>query len=387
MSEIVVIGAGEMGRATLSILVRRRLGKQITVIDRRRDNLDRAVAMAPGRIRAEERDVHADPPDLTGARLVLNFAGPFYTGSDTIARAALEAGSDYVDICDDVEGIGPILALDEAAREAGVALITGAGNSPGTSNLMAKRLLELHPECDGVRVVWVVGDADPGGLAPLRHMLHMAVAPCPVWRDGAFVDEPGFVPSTAAIYELPTLGETVAYNTAHSEPLTLVRAFPQLRYAAVQGALLPGWSNELFSSLGRIGFGYDDVQVEVGGQQVDPIEVLWKLLWARHERRHAGEDRGGLTIVQSQVLEGDRVVAKMTVVDPHPMVRTTALGAAATALAVLDSELPPGASGPEVLDAAGTLALVEELAGEEGAIPGGLQTESPLATTNSQPQP
>ncbi|MBS1843049.1 MAG: saccharopine dehydrogenase NADP-binding domain-containing protein [Actinobacteria bacterium] len=379
MSDLVVIGVGEMGRASLAILARRLPEQPIRVLDAREDNLRRAIALAPDRITGEVTDVYASPPDLSGARLVLNFAGPFYTGTDAIPRAAVAAGADYVDICDDVEGIGPVLALDPTAREAGVTLITGAGNSPGTSNLMAKRLLELHPGCDGVRVVWVVGDDDPGGLAPLRHMLHMAVAPCPVWRDGEFVDEPGFVPETAEVYDLPEIGETVAYNTAHSEPLTLVRAFPELRYAAVQGALLPAWSNELFSSIGRLGFGVDDLRVEIEGREIDPVEVLWKLLWKRHERRKPGVGPDGLTIVQTQVLEGDDVVAKMTVVDPYPMSRTTALGAAATALAVLADDPPAGASGPEILEAESTLALVEELAAEEGAIPGGLRIE-PAAT-------
>jgi lysine 6-dehydrogenase len=375
MSDLVVIGVGEMGRASLGILARRLPSRQIRVLDLREDNLARAVEVAPDRIRAEVADVYATPPDLAGAELVLNFAGPFYKGADAVPKAAIAAGADYVDICDDVEGIEPVLALDAAARQAGATVITGAGNSPGTSNLMAKRLLELHPECDGVRVVWVVGDNDPGGLAPLRHMLHMAVAPCPVWRDGRFVDEPGFVPATGNSYDLPEIGETVAYNTAHSEPLTLIRAFPELRYAAVQGALLPAWSNQLFSSLGRLGFGDDDLQVQVDGRPVDPVEVLWKLLWERHERRKGGVEPAGLTIVQTQVLKDMEVVATMTVVDPYPMLRTTALGAAATALAVLEGDPPPGATGPEVLDAESTLALVEELAEEEGAIPGGLRTE------------
>ncbi|MGV1048826.1 MAG: saccharopine dehydrogenase family protein [Solirubrobacterales bacterium] len=387
MSRVVVVGAGEMGRASLAILARRLPDEPIRVLDRRADNLERAVKIAPERVQAELSDVDADRPDLSGARLVVNFAGPFYGGSDRLARAALEAGCDYVDICDDVEGIEPVLALDAAAREAEVTLITGAGNSPGTSNLMAKQLLEVHPECNGVRVVWVVGDTDPGGLAPLRHMLHMAVAPCPVWRDGSFVDEPGFVPATAAVYDLPELGETEVYNTAHSEPLTLVRAFPHLRFAAVKGALLPSWSNEVFSALGRIGFGYDDLRVEVGGREVEPIEVLWKLLWARHDRRHSpAEERGGMTVVQSQALKDEEVVATMSVVDPHPMSRTTALGAAGAALAVLDGDPTPGAWGPEVLDATSTLALIEEIASEEGAIPGGLRVESPRIPANPQAQ-
>lgn len=381
MSDVVVVGAGEMGRATLAILARRLPEQSIRVVDLRSDNLERAVEIAPERILTEQRDVHADPPDLSDARLVVNFAGPFYTGSDQIARTALRAGCHYVDICDDVEGIQPILALDEEAFKAGVTLITGAGNSPGTSNLMAKRLLEQHPECDGIRVVWVVGDTDPGGLAPLRHMLHMAVAPCPVWREGRFVDEAGYVPATASEYPLPELGDTVVFNTAHSEPLTLVRAFPELRYAAVQGALLPAWSNEVFSGLGRIGFGYDDLRIEINGQEVEPIEVLWKVLWARHDRRHGPDQRGGgLTVVQTQALSGEEIVATMSVVDPHPMVRTTALGAAGAALALLRDDPTPGAWGPEVLDAPRTLALIEELAREDGAIPGGFRVESPAAT-------
>jgi saccharopine dehydrogenase-like NADP-dependent oxidoreductase len=292
----------------------------------------------------------------------------------------LRYGCTYVDICDDVEGIYPILELHEQALGASVALVTGAGNSPGTSNLMAKRLLELFPEIDGIRIVWVVGDTDPGGLAPLRHMLHMAVAPCPVWRDGRFVDEPGYVPATAMTHELPEVGATDAYNTAHSEPITLARAFPQLRYASVQGALLPGWANEVFSTLGRIGFGYEDLKVEVNGQDVEPVEVLWKVLWARHQRRHGAEERSGLTIVQVQGLSGSDVHATMTIVDPHSMVRTTALGAAAAVLSMLEHAPPPGAWGTEILDAEPTLDLVAQLAQEEDAVPDGFQLDVPVAT-------
>jgi lysine 6-dehydrogenase len=385
MTVIAIVGVGEMGFASLRILERRLPEARFRVFDRNPGSLARAQALNPARIAVEEADLSLAPPELAGSDLVVNFAGPFYKGSDVVARAALAAGCAYLDICDDVKGIEPIVGLDDGAVEAGVPLITGVGNSPGTSNVMAKRLLEMFPECDGIRIVWVVRDTDPGGLAPLRHMLHMAVSPCPVWQDGEFVDAPGYVPETACEHDLPEIGPTVAYNTAHSEPITLARAFPSLRHASVQGALLPAWSNQAFSTLGRIGFGYDDLRVEVGGHEVEPVEVLWKLLWARHERRQRGgqleDGRGGLTVVQVQALSGDDVHATMTLVDPHPMVRTTALGAAAAVLAVLDDRPPPGAWGAEVLDAERTLELVAELAAEEGAIPDGftLETRAPAA--------
>jgi saccharopine dehydrogenase-like NADP-dependent oxidoreductase len=385
MTIIAIVGAGEMGFASLRILERRLPDARFRVFDRNPESLAKARALNPDRIDTEEADVSLSPPQLDGSDLVVSFAGPFFEGSDVVAQAALAAGCTYLDICDDVNGIQPIIALDEAAKEAGVALVTGAGNSPGTSNVMAKRLLEMFPECDGIRIVWIVRDTDPGGLAPLRHMLHMAVAPCPIWQDGKFVDAPGYLPGTAREYDLPELGPTLAYNTAHSEPITLARAFPFLRHASVQGALLPAWSNETFSTLGRIGFGYDDLSIEVGGQEVEPVEVLWKVLWARHERRKrsapADEERGGLTVVQVQALTGDDVHATMTLVDPHSMVRTTAIGAAAAVLAVLGDQPPAGAWGTEILDADRTLAIVTELAAEEGAIPNGFVLDTLAPTT------
>jgi saccharopine dehydrogenase-like NADP-dependent oxidoreductase len=378
-TKIVVVGAGEMGRAALGILARRLPEARFRVLDRSEANLGLARELGPARIEVELAEVSADsPPDLGGADAVLNFAGPFYVGSDAVARAAIDAGCTYLDICDDVEGAAAILALDEAAKEAGVALITGAGNSPGVSNVMGKRLLELHSQCDGIRVVWVVRDADPGGLAPLRHMLHMAVEPCPIWDEGRLVDTPGFVPGTGREHELPApVGRVVAFDTAHPEPLTMSRALPRLRHVSVQGALLPGWANDAFSTLGRIGFGYPQLTVDVGGTRVQPDEVLWKVLWARHEMRAGGGEKDGMTCVQVQALAGEEIVATMSVYDDHSMLRTTGLGAAAAALAALAAKPPPGAWGTEVLEAEAVLALLAELAEAEGALPRGIIEDSP----------
>src|SRR5699024_2559331 len=167
------------------------------------------------------------------------------------------AGCDYVDIADDVEGTRSILELNKAATEKDVTLITGAGLSPGVSNWLASDLIQTHPEIDGIQIAWVVHEIDPGGLAPLRHMLHMAVSPCPVWRDGKMIESPGFVPGTAKRYQMPEpVGSVEAYDTAHPEPLTLSQAYPQLRYASCQGALQPAWANAAFSTFGKVGFGY-----------------------------------------------------------------------------------------------------------------------------------
>jgi saccharopine dehydrogenase-like NADP-dependent oxidoreductase len=369
-----------MGRATLGILARRLPGARFRVFDRSESHLSLAREIAPERISVTPTEIRPDAaPDLGEADVVLNFAGPFYLGSDAVARAAIAAGITYLDICDDIEGARAILALDAAAGEAGTALITGAGNSPGTSNVIGKRLLEQHPQCDGIRVVWVVRDSDPGGLAPLRHMLHMAVEPCPVWDGGKLATTPGFVPATAREHELPPpVGRVTAFDTAHPEPLTMSRALPQLRHVSVQGALQPAWANEAFSTLGRIGFGHHDLTVEVNGAEVRPDEVLWKLLWARHEKR-AGAVKPGMTCVQVQALKGEEIAATISVFDDHSMLRSTGLGAAAATLAALAEKPPPGAWGTEVLDAEAFLAVLAELAAAEGAFPQGIVEGGPAA--------
>lgn len=380
-TRIALVGAGEMGRAALGILLRCLPGARFRVLDRSESHLSLAREMAPERVSVTPTEIRPDAvPELGEAEVVLNFAGPFYLGSDAVARAAIAAGITYLDICDDVEGARAILALDEEATAAGVALITGAGNSPGTSNAIGKRLAELNPECDGIRVVWVVRDSDPGGLAPLRHMLHMAVEPCPVWDGERMVDTPGFVPATAREHELPPpVGKVVAFDTAHPEPLTMSRALPQLRHVSVQGALQPAWANDAFSTLGRIGFGYPDLRVEVGGAEVQPDEVLWRLLWARHRKRAGEGGKPGMTCVQVQALRGEEVVDTMTVYDDHSMLRTTGLGAAAATLAALEAPPAPGAWGTEVLEAERVLGLLAELAEAEGALPRGIVHAAPVA--------
>jgi saccharopine dehydrogenase-like NADP-dependent oxidoreductase len=371
MQRISVVGLGQMGLSALAILHDRLPDARFVALDRSMDAVRRAAAVGP-RVEGRIEDVLSGELDLSGVDLVLNLAGPFFTGSDAVARAAIAAGAAYVDIADDIEGTEAILALHEAATAAGVPLVTGAGLSPGVSNWLACRLLDRHPEADGIQVAWVVHESDPGGLAPLRHMLHMAVNRCPVYRSGNWDSSPGFVPSTAASYVFPDpVGEVEAYDTAHPEPRTLVRQYPHLQYANCKGALQPGWANQAFSTLGRIGFGYSDVQVEVNGAQAEPAEFLWKLMWARFERRPARE-RTACTAVLVQALRGDDVLGAMAIIDDDVMARGTGLGAAAAVIALLERGAPVGAWGPEALAWEVALPLFEQLGRARGGYGAGV---------------
>jgi lysine 6-dehydrogenase len=377
-ARIVVVGAGHMGRMTMELIARHVPAVRFHIIDRDLDALNTArMALGEKAVTVKADLLRDGIPPLPSADLVVNFAGPFYAAADIVAKAAIDARIPYVDICDDAEGTRAILALGESAEEAGVALVTGAGNSPGMSNVLARRLIDGDQTIDGIRVVWVVREDDPGGLAPLRHMLHMTVVPCPIWDDGAEAVSAGFTPKTARTHRLPEpVGDIVAFDTSHPEPLTLPRAFPHLRHASCQGALLPQWSNEAFSTLGRLGFGDPELRVEIHGRCIDPAEVLWKVLWARHTGR-SGLKRDCLTVVQVQALNGDEIASTATLFDDHAMVRTTGIGAATAVLRLLEAPAPAGAWGTEVLDPEPTLTIFHRIANSVDAIRDGVQFAYP----------
>ena len=377
MVSVAIVGVGQMGGAALRILLEELPDARFVAMDRAPEALARAEALDPRRVSGRVVDVSTEEVDLAGVDLVLNMSGPFFAGSGSLAQDALRSGTTYIDIGDDLEATDSILALDAAAKSAGVALITGAGWSPGVTNWCAARLLEEHPHADGVQVVWATHERNPGGLAPLRHMLHMAVSPCPVWSDGRWVESPGFVPATAAEFDFPEpLGRIEAYDTAHPEPRTLARTYPRLRNASCKGSLRPAWANAAFSTLGRIGFGYHDLAIDVAGHDVEPAEFLWKMMWARHSAGSPGDEGVALTALLVQVLGGSdaEVLDSLAVVDDAPMSRGTGLGAAVAAVAALREPPPAGAWGPEVLPWQFALGEYERIGLELGGFGPGIQS-------------
>lgn len=369
---IMLVGCGHMGKSALGILARQIPTATFTVVDRSSDNLRAAVSLEPSRIVGHEADISKDRIDAGGYDVVVNFAGPFFLGSDRVARAALDAGAAYVDVCDDSEGTQTILSLDEEAKRAGVPLITGGGLSPGISNWMACSLLATHPRLDGIKVVWIVQEKDPGGLAVLRHMLHMTVAPCPTWIDGRMEYTRGFVPETAEAFVVPSpFNEVEAYDTAHPEPITLARHFPQLKLVQCKGSLTPTWANQAFSTLGRIGFGRSELKVNIKGVEVEPIEVLWRLLWERHNRQSARVRQSVTQINVIGTIEGKSQVMN-TITDDSDMSRGTGLGMAAAVVTLLRAGAQSGAAGVEALDHRAGLEAFASLAMAEGAFKDGI---------------
>ncbi len=204
---------------------------------------------------------------LKGVDVVLGTAGPFYRHGRHVLEAAIEAGIDYLDICDDWEPTLQMLELDERARDAGVTAVIGMGASPGISNLLAALAMNECDQVDRVFTAWRAGagvprrspeNPEPKAAANVVHWVHNVSDPIKVWRDGKLVE-------AWALEELPLSypgrGVEPAWTCGHPEPLTIPRAQRGVRESLNLMTSRRGMMDALIRIADRVRSGELDVSV------------------------------------------------------------------------------------------------------------------------------
>ncbi|MFN3007655.1 saccharopine dehydrogenase family protein [Mycolicibacterium wolinskyi] len=235
MRVLALGGAGEMGTAAVRVLADDPRVSRLVVADRDEQRAS-AVAMAlGGKASARKVDV-TDRATLFDAMrdcdLVVNTVGPFYRFGAPVLAAAIEAGRDYVDICDDPQPTLDMLAMDGRARAAGVTALLGIGASPGIANLLAV-VAGRELDCvDSLLTGWNIGEAQPDptthaeASAALLHGIRQITGTIPLTRDGALAYEPAL---QRVRFTYPGIGPGEGRSFGHPEAVTLPRAFPELR--------------------------------------------------------------------------------------------------------------------------------------------------------------
>lgn len=234
MRIIALGGAGGMGRRALSVLSGELIVDEVVVAD-----LDGAAAAGvAAELRrlgqpASSRSIDVTDPEalrafLADADLLMNSVGPYFRFGVPILEAAIAAGIDYIDICDDAQPTADMLALDERARAAGITAVIGAGASPGFMNVLARQAAHGLDEVRDVTVGWTLNSAvhgwdmmkesDTGGSAAAIHLLEEFVGDVPVRRGGALVTRRT---REAIRIDIPGLGTGTGYVVGHPEPVTL----------------------------------------------------------------------------------------------------------------------------------------------------------------------
>lgn len=118
---------------------------------------------------------------------VVDCAGPFQTSDHRLAKAALEAGSHYLDLADGRAFVaGFVDALDAPARLAGRSAVTGASSSPALSHAVITHIGRGWRRIDRIEAAIAPGARAPRGASVVRAALSWVGQPVRVFVEGAW---------------------------------------------------------------------------------------------------------------------------------------------------------------------------------------------------------
>lgn len=238
--------------------------------------------------------------------VIINCAGPFYKTAVPVARAAVEARVNYIDICDDYEGTEILFNsdIDEMAKQAGITVLTGMGSDPGTNNVLVKWYADRLDSVDEIYLYWVVAIAELSGAA-WDHSLHMTLGEIPQYIDGELVRVEG---GTGVVAEefLDPLGTCHVRYVGHPQPLTIPRYIRGVKNVIIKGALIPLWVDELIKEQKDTGL-LSKEPLELNGAAVIPYDLTLKLWETIPEGRDKGPQASGLKVIVKGVRKGKKV--------------------------------------------------------------------------------
>lgn len=229
---VLLLGAGGMGSlAAQTVCAFEEVGS-LTVASLDRNDAARVALRCRGKAEAVAVDVtdHEALVALMGrADLALNCVGPFFRFGPPVLEAAIEAGTDYLDICDDPAPTRDMLDLDRQAREAGVTAVVGMGASPGLSNLLGACVMDRLDTVDRLVAAWNIEEKTEDSLefsAAVIHWMEQCSGTILECRDGALVDA---APLADLPIDYPGRGRRTLYTVGHPEPVSFHYSWPQVR--------------------------------------------------------------------------------------------------------------------------------------------------------------
>jgi len=310
MRVLVMGGLGGMGQGVSRDLIKQDKIEKVILGDintdpgRMQDKLRASEKISL--IRIDVNDHHGMVSAIKSADVVINCAGPFYKTAVAVARAAVEAKVNYIDICDDYEAAEILFAsdIDNAARAAGITVLTGMGSDPGTNNVIVKWFANKLDRVDEIALFWVVSIAELAGAA-WDHSLHMTIGQIPQYLDGKLEHVEGGTGVETATF-LEPLGTCQVCYVGHPQPLTIPRYIKGVKRVVIKGALIPGWVDQLIKEQKDTGF-LSKEPLDVKGTKVTPYDLTLKLWEAIPNNRDRGPQSSGLKVIVKGERDGKQV--------------------------------------------------------------------------------
>ena len=308
MSKVVVLGGcGAVGSVAVRTLAGREEFSKVVIGDanvaRARELVEELGPERVSVVQVDASDAASVGRAIAGSDIVLNCVGPFYKTVKTILGAVIAAGIDYVDICDDVDVTLDILAMDAAAKRAGITALIGMGASPGATNLLAKYIADTQlDETESIDIFHCHGGEPIEGPGVIGHRFHCMSIDIPMFLDGELKHVKYFGEDGIALrqsFDFPVLGPTPLYPYPHPEQVTLPR-YLKVRQVTNKGSVLPIEYYHLTGELCRLGLASKEPLV-VNGENIVPYDFAVAYLIRERERilkeTDFGSQRGCMSVV------------------------------------------------------------------------------------------
>ncbi len=311
MQVLIIGGVGGMGQGVARDLIKQEQVSNVILADLYPDPERLSVKLRENKktslIKMDVNDHEAMVKAFKDVNVVINTAGPFYKTAVPVARAAVEARVNYIDICDDYEGTQILFNsdIDKMAKEAGITVLTGMGSDPGTNNILVKWYADRLDSVDEIYLYWVVSIAELAGAA-WDHSLHMTLGKIPQYIDGELVYVEGGTQVVAEQF-LDPLGTCHVRYVGHPQPLTLPRYIKGVKNVIIKGALIPLWVDELIQEQKNTGL-LGTKPVDIKGTAVTPYDLtlnLWETTIP--VGRDNGPQSSGLKVIVKGKKDGKKI--------------------------------------------------------------------------------
>lgn len=114
--------------------------------------------------------------------MVVDASGPFQAMDHTIPKACIVAGVHYIDIANSRDFVCGIRVLDEAARAAGVVVLSGASSVPALSGATVRHLAQGMDRVRSVEMAISVSNKATAGPAVSAAIPGQVGQPMRIWR-------------------------------------------------------------------------------------------------------------------------------------------------------------------------------------------------------------
>jgi len=310
MRALIIGGFGGMGQGVARDLIKQEQVKSVILADLFPDPQRLSTKLRENEktelVKMDVNDHESMVNAFKEVNVVINTAGPFYKTAVPVAKAAVAAKVNYIDICDDYEGTEILFnsEIDNLAREAGITVLTGMGSDPGTNNVLVKWYADRLDEVDDIYLYWVVSIAELAGAA-WDHSLHMTLGKIPQYINGELVYVEGGTEVVAEQF-LEPLGTCHVRYVGHPQPLTLPKYIKGVKNVIIKGALIPLWVDELIKEQKDTGF-LGTEPIDIKGVQVTPYDLALKLWETIPEGRDNGPQSSGLKVIVNGKRNGNSV--------------------------------------------------------------------------------